>query len=162
MNNRGVTFLELIVVLAIIGILSALAVPDLSAFTGKLYLETAVRGVSTNLREMKMRATLDRSNYTIYFDPANNSYDLPGWRFSLPVGIRFGFGPGVLGPPANPGQTPDADGVTFPSNKATFYALGSNSIGTIYITNDDHLTMAISMSITGRVKIWRWDGATWI
>ncbi len=162
MNHRGFTFLEIIIVLAIIGVLSALAVPDLSAFTVRLRLETVARSISTDLREMKMRATLDRNNYTISFDAANNTYDLPRRKFILPPGVRFGFSTGVLGPPGNPVQTPDADGITFPFNRVTFYSQGSNSIGTLYITNDENLTMAVSMSITGRVKIWRWSGEKWL
>jgi len=161
MSHRGFTFLEVIFVLAIIGILSAFAVPDLSAFTNRLRLETVVRGVATDLREMKMLATLDRSDYTISFVPANNLYDLPGRRLTLPAGLRFGFGSGVLGPPSNPVQPPDADGITFPSNRVTFYSQGSNSLGTIYLVNDENRTMAISLSITGRVKIWQWNGEKW-
>ena len=161
MSHRGFTFLEVIFVLAIIGILSAFAVPDLSAFTNRLRLETVVRGVATDLREMKMLATLDRSDYTISFVPANNLYDLPGRRLTLPAGLRFGFAPGVLGPPSNPVQPPDADGITFPSNRVTFYSQGSNSLGTIYLVNDENRTMAISLSITGRVKIWQWNGKKW-
>ena len=161
MSHRGFTFLEVIFVLAIIGILSAFAVPDLSAFTNRLRLETVVRGVATDLREMKMLATLDRSDYTISFVPANNLYDLPGRRLTLPAGLRFGFGSGVLGPPSNPVQPPDADGITFPSNRVTFYSQGSNSLGTIYLINDENRTMAISLSITGRVKIWQWNGEKW-
>lgn len=161
MNHRGFTFLEVICVLAIIGILSALAVPDLSAFTNRLRLETTARNISTDLREIKMRATLDRNNYAIYFDTINKLYDLPERRYVLPPGVRFGFSPGVLIPLWNPVEIPEGDGVTFPYNKVTFYPQGSNSMGTVYITNDD-LTMALSLTISGRVKIWRWDGAKWV
>ena len=162
MDHKGFTFIEIIIVLAIVGILSVLAVPDLSAFTGRLRLETAVRSISTDLREMKMRSILERSNYSIHFDTADKLYDLPERRTFLPQGIRFGFGPKVLGPPGNPVKTPDTDGVTFSSNKATFSSQGTNSIGTIYIANDENITMAISISITGRIKIWRWTGEKWI
>ncbi|MBI5193206.1 MAG: prepilin-type N-terminal cleavage/methylation domain-containing protein [Nitrospirae bacterium] len=162
MNKKGFTFLEILIVLAIIGILSALAVSDISAFTDRLYLQSFARQISTDLREMKMRSVIERQSYTVNFDSANNFYNITGRIINLPPGIRFGFSAGVLGPPANPVETPEADGVTFPSNKITFHPQGSNSLGTIYITNDRNETRALSLTITGRVKIWRWDGERWL
>ncbi len=161
MCHKGFTFLEVVIVIAIIGILSVLAVPGMSAFTDRLRIETTARTISTDLREMKMKAALDRSDCVVFFDPANNLYELPGRQSLLPKGVRFGFGSGVLGPPRNPTATPDEDGVTFPSNEAAFYARGSNSMGTIYITNNYNITMAISTAVTGRIKIWKWDGVKW-
>jgi len=161
MDQKGLTLLEIISVLAIIGILSIMAVPDLSAFTERLRLETTVRDISTDLREMKMRSLLERREYTISFYPEDRKYELGGRIRTLPPGIRFGFGKNVLGPPANPTSTPDADGITFPSNRAIFHIQGSNSMGTIYIVNGEERTMAVSMSITGRVRIWRWTGKEW-
>ena len=160
-RGNGFTFLETIVVLSIIGILSALAVPGMSAFTDRLRIETTARTISTDLREVKMKSVLDRSDYTVLFDPANNLYQLSERKSSLPHGVRFGFGQGVLGPPGNPTSTPDTDGVTFTSNRAAFYSRGSNSMGTIYITNNYNVTMAISITVTGRIKIWKWDGLKW-
>ena len=160
-GREGFTFLEVIVVLTITGILSVLAVPGMSAFTDRLRIETAARTISTDLREVKMKSVLDRSDYTVLFDPENSLYELPERQSNLPHGVRFGFGEGVLGPPGNPTSSPDEDGVTFTSNKAAFYSRGSNSMGTIYITDRYNVTMAISMTVTGRIKIWRWDGVKW-
>ena len=161
MHQKGFTFLELLVVLAIIGILSVLAVPDLTAFSNRIHLETIARDVTSDLREIKMKTMIERDNFTISFDPENNSYDLPGRKVYLPPEIRFGFGPGVLGPPGNPTGTPDEDGITFPSNRANFFPQGTNSMGTVYLTNNETLTMAITISITGRVRIWKWSGGIW-
>ena len=162
MNSKGFTFLEILLVLSIIGILFALAVSDISAFTERFYLQATARQISTDLRDMKMRSVIERQSYIVNFDTPNNFYELTGRRINLPQGIRFGFSPGVLGPPANPAETPEADGVTFTSNKISFYPYGSNSMGTIYITNDRNETLALSLTITGRVRIWRWDGKTWL
>jgi len=161
MCNKGFTFLEVLIVIAITGILSVLAVPGMSAFTDRLRIETAARIISTDLREVKMKSVLDRSDYTVLFDPENSLYELPERQSNLPHGVRFGFGGGVLGPPGNPTSTPDEDGVTFTSNKAAFYSRGSNSMGTIYITDRFNVTMAISMTVTGRIKIWKWNGVKW-
>lgn len=154
MHQKGFTILELMVVLAIISILSVLAVPDITAFTNRIHLETTARDLTSDLREMKMKAMIERDNFTISFDPENNSYDLPERKVYLPPEIRFGFGPGVLGPP-------EEDGVTFPSNKANFYPQGTNSMGTVYLTNNETLTMKITISITGRVRIWEWSEGIW-
>ena len=161
MCYKGFTFLEVVIVIAITGILTALAVPGMTAFTDRLRIETAARTISTDLREAKMKSVLDRSDYTVLFDPGNNLYELRERQANLPHGVRFGFSPGVLGPPGNPASTPDKDGITFTSNKAAFNSGGSNSMGTIYITNNYNVTMAISITVTGRIKIWKWDGIKW-
>jgi len=161
MCYKGFTFLEVVIVIAITGILTALAVPGMTAFTDRLRIETAARTISTDLREAKMKSVLDRSDYTVLFDPGNNLYELRERQANLPHGVRFGFSTGVLGPPGNPTSTPDKDGITFTSNKAAFYSGGSNSMGTIYITNNYNVTMAISIAVTGRIKIWKWDGVKW-
>src|SRR4030067_3451835 len=136
MANRRFTFLEVVTVIAITGILSAVAIPSLSAFTDRLRIETTARTISTDLREVKMKSVLDRSDFTVLFDPENNLYDLPERKSNLPHGVRFGFDPGVLGPPGNPTYEPDKVVLTFTSNKATFNSGGSNGMGTIYITNN--------------------------
>ncbi len=161
MNNKGFTILEVVTVIAIVGILSAVAIPGMSAFANRMRIETATRTLSTDLREVKMKSVLDRTDYTVVFDPGSNIYELPERHSSLPPGIRFGFGPGVLGPPANPASTPDSDGISFSSNKAAFYSSGTNSMGTIYLTNNNNINMAISITITGRTRIWKWDGSKW-
>ena len=161
MCYKGFTFLEVVIVIAITGILTALAVPGMTAFTDRLRIETAARTISTDLREAKMKSVLDRSDYTVLFDPGNNLYELRERQANLPHGVRFGFSTGVLGPPGNPTSTPDKDGITFTSNKAAFNSGGSNSMGTIYITNNYNVTMAISITVTGRIKIWKWDGIKW-
>ncbi len=161
MCHKGFTFLEVLFVIAVTGIISVLAVPGMSAFSEKLRIETAARTISTDLREVKMKSVLDRSDYTVLFDPANNLYELSERKTNLPNGVRFGFGQGVLGPPGNPTSTPDTDGITFTSNKASFYSGGGNSMGTIYITNNYNVSIAISITVTGRVRIWKWDGLKW-
>ncbi len=161
MYNKGFTFLEVVIVVAIAGILSAVALPGMSAFKERMRIETAARTISTDLREVKMKSLLERYDYTVLFDPGNSLYELTGRQSNLPHGVRFGFGPGVLGPPGNPTSTPDDDGITFASNKATFYSRGTNSMGTIYLTNNNNINMALSIAVTGRIRIWRWDGIKW-
>src|SRR3972149_4006250 len=152
MCNKGFTFLEVLIVIAITGILSVLAVPGMSAFTDRLRIETAARTISTDLREVKMKSVLDRSDYTVLFDPGNSLYELPERQSNLPHGVRFGFGEGVLGPPGNPTSSPDEDGVTFTSNKAAFYSMLSNIMVTIYITYNYNFTMSIILNVTVRIK----------
>lgn len=69
-NIRGVTLAELVTVLAIIGVLAALAVPSFLKVLPSIRLKGDVRDVASILRLARMRAVAGRSQYGVYFDDA--------------------------------------------------------------------------------------------
>lgn len=73
-NSRGgFTLLELIVVLVIMGIMSALVVPKLTGPMGNLDLKTASKKISASLRYARSQAASEKTTYAALFDFANNS-----------------------------------------------------------------------------------------
>ena len=73
-NSRGgFTLLELIVVLVIISLMSALVVPRLVGPMGNLDLKTAAKKISASLRYARSQAAAEKTIYLALFDFDNNS-----------------------------------------------------------------------------------------
>jgi general secretion pathway protein H len=67
-NHRGFTLLELIVVLIIISLMSALVVPKLTGPMSNLDLKTAAKKISASLRYARSRAASEKTTYVALFD----------------------------------------------------------------------------------------------
>ena len=161
MSSRGFTLIELLIVLALVGVLTALAVPNLSGLETHLRLQAACRELAGDLRVARQTALFKQTGLTVEFDSSNRRYRLPWGEKALPGRIRFGYPPEVQGPPSDPQPLDDPDGISFHGNRAAFYADGRNSIGTLYLTNDQGETRALTLALTGRVRLWRWQGGNW-
>lgn len=67
-DERGVTLAEMVMVLAIVGILSALAAPSFLKALPGIRLKGDARDVASVLRLARMRAVAERAQYGVYFD----------------------------------------------------------------------------------------------
>ncbi|MBN4054402.1 GspH/FimT family pseudopilin [Nitrospira defluvii] len=185
-SEGGYTVVELLVTVAIIGLLSTLALPSINNVILRYRLKDTAREIASSLRLLRIRAistnfrtyldfnpgaSLEDRFYTAFVDEDNMSdHDAPveteatnllfrdalgtykGTR--LPTGIRFGWG-GCATPPCS--------AVTFSGNRAGFNPDGMpNTSGTVYLTNtlNDSYRVIVA-TITGRVKIEKWNGSSW-
>lgn len=71
-RHRGFTLLELIVVLVIISLMSALVVPKLAGPMSNLDLKTASKKISASLRYARSRAASEKTTYEALFDFEKN------------------------------------------------------------------------------------------
>lgn len=62
MNSKGFTLIELLIVVAIIGILAAIAIPQFSAYRGRGYNASAV----SDLRSFKTMMVAYYHDYALY------------------------------------------------------------------------------------------------
>ena len=65
--RHGITLIELLTVIAIIGILVGVAVPTLSHYLPGIQLNGSARTLSSNLREAQERAVTEQKSYSIHF-----------------------------------------------------------------------------------------------
>lgn len=150
MNKRGVTLIELIVVLVIIAIGALLLVPNIGGWLPSYRLRSAIRDVASTLRVAQMKAVSTNMEYRVSFNnPVAGSYVLQrhtgglwvdeGAPQTLPTGIVI-------------------SAITFPLdgawNCAEFNPNSTSSTGSITLQNTKGAQKGITLTTsTGRAKI---------
>lgn len=166
-NEKAFTLVEIILALAIFGILVTVAMLGLDYFQTSKRLDAALREVASDIREAQSRAMAEQMYYGIHFIEDENIYfihrdtttttlfdtDSIPWgphgetTVTLTEGIIF----------RRTGS--DTDPIVFTNRDADaviFYPSGSpNMFGSVYLQNEKgkerHLTVAIE---TGRVRLY--------
>ena len=78
--GRGVSLLELVLVLAIMGVLAAIAVPRFASANIRYRLDLAARRVKTDLATAQRLARITSASRCVYFYPSAGAYRLPEMR----------------------------------------------------------------------------------
>ncbi len=143
----GFTLTELIVALAIIAILTAIAIPNWSTLLPKYALNSAARQVQAELHRLKSRAVAENANFRLVF--SGTTYNIE--KYSGGSYVATG----------NSGILPD--GITLADTSATtvgFTSRGTSvdaSEKTIALCNVKNSGKNVVLSDTGRIRI---DDAT--
>ncbi|GAB4371363.1 MAG: hypothetical protein Kow00121_12810 [Elainellaceae cyanobacterium] len=102
-SNTGYTLVEMIVVIVIVGILAATAVPGWLSFANSRRANTGRDEVLQTLRQAQARASRTRTRQIVIFDPAANpptlttgNPDNTADRLSIQMG-QGSFAPGMVG-----------------------------------------------------------------
>lgn len=189
-RERGFTLIEVLLVLAVVGIVSAIAVPTTAAAMRGYSLKGDARAVYNLVALAKMRAAARFSRARLHVDRTTNTYFLESWNKTTNAwvaetvatrtssGVSFGFG-SLSAPPPNTqnaiGFSPlckDALGndiaysscVIFNSRGMPIDAAGLPTGGNgIYLT-DGSGVYATTVTTTPQVKLWfsRSSDANWI
>ena len=185
LNEKGMTLTELMVVLAIIVITAAIAIPMYVSDLPRQKTKSAAQGLLGDLRLARGRAVANNQAYLICFDETNNRYTLR----QEPVGLAFNctgtiektvdfvkshngvaFSVGESATPCTGSATLEA--VNFVNNTARFNRLGSSVDGNngffngaVYVTNaKDPRKQVFCVQVegsTGRSKLWKWQDGSW-
>ena len=73
-RDSGFTMIELLIVVAMLGVLLAIAVPNYMDYLPKYRASGAARQLFTEMQTTKMKAISENNDYVITFDTSNNSY----------------------------------------------------------------------------------------
>jgi len=157
MNKKGITLIELVIVVVIIAVGATLMVPGLGAWMPHYRLKGTARDIVSVMRVAQARAVSNNVRYGVAFDTAANpqqfqlyrnsggltDFQVDGGVNSLPTGVTFN---GIAGLPTNgPGGL--AVIRFFPDSTA-------EANGTINLINSKNSTKAIQISMsTGRIRV---------
>ena len=144
MNQRGLTLLELLIVMIIIAIGAVLTTPNISGWLPNYRLRSATRDVASIMRLAQLKAISSNTPYRVSFNVLNDSYVLEyqttggawvaeGGNQTLPKGVKFNTDFG---------------------NIATFSPNSTSTDGSITLNNTKGSAKRVRLlGLTGRIKI---------
>ncbi|MDD5207578.1 MAG: GspH/FimT family pseudopilin [Desulfobacterales bacterium] len=156
LNSSGFTFTELIVVIAVIAILSAITVSVFSRWLPQYRLKQAARDLYSTMQSVKMAAIKTNQSADIDFSTAPShqyQYSISGVTKTV---LLSEYGSGV--------KFQDEGGaLTFTASPITFDGRGfGQNVGNVYLSNESNTDYyLVTLSTAGAVSLQKWDGAAY-
>ena len=151
---EGFTLMELMVVLVIFGIVSAVALPGFNKFMRSLDLNSQIQRTATTIRVVRQKAITENNNYVVYWD--NTTKGWGWWDDDDNDGVKDGM-ERYAAPEPMPSWITVTNSTTnpFPSDSVSFLPNGSASAsGSVIFSNTDGFTRSLSVVCpTGMVTV---------
>jgi prepilin-type N-terminal cleavage/methylation domain-containing protein len=165
MNKKGFTFIEIAVALAILGIISAIAIPSFFSWLPKNRLQTSVRQIYDDMNMAKSRAVRTNTVAVAIFDIPNDTYTI-FLDTSSPLNWALDASETIIST-GNLQNGVDVFNTTFTSNTYGFNNRGMTQTpaipGDVRLTNSSGLFLGVRVNVAGGLSIISSTdgGATW-
>jgi len=171
-NSQGFTLAELMIVIAIIGIMALIIAPNIATGLPTYRIKAATSDCLVQLRNARHRAIKEKRDVEVFFDTDKNALQIDDRRlpvkgsFDTQYGSGVGFGSGDATEGLN-GTTIPGDGIDFNDDSFTFTARGLADFGAgtannaVYFTNNQGASYAIRVNAAGALVLFRWRGRGW-
>jgi prepilin-type N-terminal cleavage/methylation domain-containing protein len=150
-TRKAFTVVELVITLAILGIVAAIAIPAFQRYAINGNLKAAARDITSDVALLTERAVAENRMYRITLDVGSNSYTLrqcnalgspcPSWA---PMQVKNFMG-SESDISFDPGATPVTD--------YFFQARGTVTNGSLVLRNSRGSTATITINVTGRQNV---------
>ena len=147
-KRNGFSLVEMMIVMAIMGILFAIAIPQWNRYRENVDLRTTARDIAADIADIKAKATSERLPYTITFNITDDTYQIA--RQGTPVGgVKD-----IRNPTDRYPVDVDMTAANFSGgNVLRFNVRGTTNNGSISLRNAQNLTATIVVNITGRTHV---------
>jgi len=154
-KRNGFTLVEMMIVIAIMGVLFAIAIPQWNRYEQNADLKTAARNIAADIADMRTRAITERLTYTMTFNTAGNNYQIA--RLQNPGSSTFNnVGDARNISNSGRGHAINMTGASFsggPANRLRLDVRGTTNNGSISLENARNSTATITVNITGRTHV---------
>lgn len=154
-RQSGFTLMELLIVIAIIGILTGIAVPNFLGYLPKYRLKSAMDDLFTNLQLAKMTAVRNAADCTVSFTSTGYTIESEGQTIRSVSLEDYGSGVTFARPPGDAGTA-------FPAS-ISFNSRGlSTTSSYAYLTNEPQTAhFRVGALTSGVIRAQKWSGGTW-
>jgi prepilin-type N-terminal cleavage/methylation domain-containing protein len=175
-KQDGLTIIELIIVIAVMGIMAAIAAPNFLSWLPQYRLKSAARDLYSYLQWAKIGAIKSNKKWAIVFNADARTYEVCSGKGSdnswggtndvVKKVILSDYGSGVTfgkGSASDPiGGTFGNDFITYssPKNVVVMNSRGTGNSGYVYLTNASNISCyGVGTRSSGVIILRRWIGA---
>ncbi len=182
-NAKGFSLLELMIVLGIVMVVSAISVPSLIKASRGYQLQSSAREIAQALQSAKFKAIGANTSKTVSINTATNSFvNSTGTTTALPANVKFEALPGSMTSPAiiqtacgnslpeqkndaklatslKAGATPNQYEVSFSSKGIPEVEPGV--VNWLYLSNQDGERVAVILTSAGGVEVKKLRNGVW-